>query len=115
MPPAPARIQCSTGPFWAYELEVAMDSLAEAGFREIELMITRDPRTQEPEAPLELATERGLQIESVHGPFLLITKTVWGLDPIAKIRRGVEFCRAVGANTYIVHPPYLWERRYARW
>lgn len=92
-----------------------MDALAEAGFTDIELMVTRDPRTQDPEIPLRLATERGLRIASVHGPFLVITKTVWGLDPMTKIDRGMEFCKAVGAETYIVHPPYLWERRFARW
>jgi sugar phosphate isomerase/epimerase len=108
-------IQCSTGPFWAYELEDAMDVLADAGFEEIELMVTRDPRTQDPETPKKLADERALRITSVHGPFLVITKSVWGLDPLGKITRGVEMCRELGARTLIVHPPYLWEGEYARW
>ena len=109
------KVQCSTGPFWAFELEVAMDCLAEAGFEEIELMVTRDPRTQDPEIPLEIARERGLRIASVHGPFLVITKSVWGLDPVGKIKRGAEMCRTLGASTMIVHPPYFWEREYTRW
>ena len=108
-------IQCSTGPFWAYELEQAMDAIAEAGFSEIEVMVTREPKTQDPDIPLRLASERGLHIGSIHGPFLAITKNIWGAEPIAKIHRGVEMCRAVGADTFIVHPPYLWERDYARW
>ena len=108
-------IQCSTGPFWAFELDHSLDLLAEAGFTEIELMVTRDRRTQEPSLPLRLATERGLKIASVHGPFLAITKTVWGPDPLGKIKRGVEMCKEVGASTYVVHPPFLWERAYARW
>lgn len=113
--PAPNPVQCSTGPFWAFALEDAMDSLAEAGFTDIELMVTRDPRTQEPELPLRLAEERGLNITSIHGPFLVITKTVWGLDPLGKIRRGVQMCQQVGAKSLIVHPPYLWERAYSTW
>ena len=108
-------VQCSTGPFWAYELENSMDLLAEAGFKEIELMVTRDRKTQDPAIPLKLAAERGLRIASVHGPFLAITKTVWGPDPLGKIMRGVEMCKEVGATTYVVHPPFLWERAYARW
>lgn len=108
-------VQCSTGPFWAYELDHCLDLLAEAGFTDIELMVTRDRRTQEPSLPLKLATERGLKIASVHGPFLAITKTVWGPDPLGKIKRGVEMCKEVGATTYVVHPPFLWERAYARW
>jgi sugar phosphate isomerase/epimerase len=108
-------VQCSTGPFWAFDLEDAMDALADAGFKEIEFMVTRDPVTQEPDEPLRLARERGLQIASVHGPFLVITKNVWGMDPLVKITRGVEMCKAIGATSLIVHPPYLWEGEYARW
>lgn len=110
-----ASIQCSTGPFWAYELEHAMDAITEAGFREIEVMVTRDPKTHDADIPLRLAEERDLRIASIHGPFLVITKNIWGLDPLEKISRGVEMCQAVGARTLIVHPPYLWEREYARW
>ena len=92
-----------------------MDALKEAGFEEIELMVTRDPRTHEPEIPLRLAEERELKIAALHGPFLAITKGVWGMDPLGKIRRGAEMCRALGATSQIVHPPYLWERDYTRW
>jgi sugar phosphate isomerase/epimerase len=112
--PTPS-IQCSTGPFWAFELEVAMDALAEAGFSTVELMVTRDPRTQEADIPLRLAQERGLTIASIHAPFLVITKTVWGIDPLEKIRRGTEMCQALGCTSMVVHPPYAWERNYTRW
>ena len=112
--PHPA-IQCSTGPFWAFELEAAMDALAEAGFVDIELMVTRDPQTHDADLPGKLAAERGLRIASIHAPFLVVTKTVWGLDPLEKIRRGTEMCRELGCDSMVVHPPYLWERQYARW
>ncbi len=92
-----------------------MDALAEAGFIEIELMVTRDPSTQRADIPLRLAEERGLQIRSLHAPFLVITKNVWGMDPLGKIRVGAEMCQALGADSMIVHPPYLWEREYATW
>jgi sugar phosphate isomerase/epimerase len=111
----PPNVQCSTGPFWAFELESAMDVLAESGFTEIELMVTRDTKTQEPDLLMKLAEERGLRIASVHGPFLVITKSVWGMDPIGKIERGIEMCTALGADTLVVHPPFLWERSYATW
>jgi sugar phosphate isomerase/epimerase len=110
-----ATIQCSTGPFWALDLVHAMDLIAEAGFTEIEHMVTRDPTTQDPEVVARHAAERGLRIAAVHGPFLVITKSVWGMDPLGKVDRGVEMCRALGADTYIVHPPYLWEREFAAW
>lgn len=108
-------VQCSTGPFWAFELEAAMDALAESGFTDIELMVTRDPQTHEPELPGRLAAERGLRIASIHAPFLVVTKTVWGANPLEKIRRGTEMCRELGCDSMVVHPPYLWEREYAGW
>ncbi|HEV3473089.1 MAG TPA: sugar phosphate isomerase/epimerase family protein [Actinomycetota bacterium] len=111
----PKPIQCSTGPFWAFELDHCLDLIAEAGFTDIELMVTRDRRTHHPEIPARLAAERGLKVASLHGPFLAITKTVWGQDPMGKVTRGVEMCRELGADTYVVHPPFLWERRFARW
>jgi sugar phosphate isomerase/epimerase len=115
-PPDPRRpIQCSTGPFWTFELEQALDLVADAGFEAIELMVTRDPKTQDPETVGRLARERKLRVDSVHGPFLALTRTVWGLEPRTKIRRGIEFCQTVGAATLVVHPPLLWERDYARW
>ncbi|MDQ3963212.1 MAG: sugar phosphate isomerase/epimerase [Actinomycetota bacterium] len=115
MPTTPPQIQCSTGPFWAFELDQTLDLIAEAGFTEIELMVTRDRRTQHAEIPARLAAERKLKIASVHGPFLAITKTVWGQDPMGKVTRGVDMSRELGADTYVVHPPFLWERRFARW
>jgi sugar phosphate isomerase/epimerase len=108
-------IQCSTGPFWAYEMEPALDAIAAAGFSTIELMVSRDASTHEPYLPLRLANERGLRIASLHGPFLAVTRGVWGTDPVHKVTRGIDMCRAVGADVLVVHPPLLWERQYARW
>lgn len=108
-------VQCSTATFWAFELPRALDLIAEAGFREIELMVTRDRTTHTPDIPASLAEERGLRITSLHAPFLAVTKNVWGMDPIAKITRGAEMCRALGATSMVVHPPYLWERGYTQW
>lgn len=114
MPRGP-NVQCSSATFWAFELERALDIIAEAGFTEIELMVTRDPSTQNARIPERLARERGIKIASVHGPFLAITKTVWGMDPIGKIQRGLEMCAELGASILVVHPPFLWERAYAQW
>jgi sugar phosphate isomerase/epimerase len=108
-------VQCSTGPFWAFPLEAALDAVAESGFSSLELMVTRDPRTQNAEIVDRLVGQRDLEVGSIHAPFLVLTRGVWGFDPIAKIRRGIEMCRALGAHTLVVHPPLVWEHRYARW
>lgn len=114
-PASRPTIQCSTGPLYALGLEATLDVIAEAGFTHIELMVTRDPSTQSHELPSRLAEERGLRIAAVHAPFLIVTRNVWGWDPVEKIRRGAAMTTALGAKTMVVHPPLIWETGYGRW
>lgn len=109
------RLLASTGPMFARSLDWALAVLAEAGYDGAELMITQDPVTQDP-AEVAAASEReGLPIGAVHGPFLLLTRRVYGTDPVVKARRSLELAGAVGADLMIVHPPYRWQRAFHRW
>ncbi|MGZ4460938.1 MAG: sugar phosphate isomerase/epimerase family protein, partial [Nocardioidaceae bacterium] len=51
---------------------------------------------------------------AVHAPCLLITQRVWGTEPWAKLERSAEMAQAVGADVVVVHPPFRWQRDYAR-
>ncbi len=51
---------------------------------------------------------------SVHSPCLLITQRVWGTDPWAKLERSAEAARRLDADVVVVHPPFRWQRDYAR-
>ncbi len=75
----------------------------------------RDPATQEAHLLSGLAGEFGLAIEAIHAPFLLVSRKVWGTDPIGKIYRSVELAGSVGASLVVVHPPYRWQGAYRRW
>src|SRR5205823_4054808 len=50
-----------------------------------------------------------------HAPFLLITRRVWGTDPIGKIYRAVQLAEQVEAPLVVIHPPYKWQYRFRRW
>jgi sugar phosphate isomerase/epimerase len=78
-------------------------------------MVTKDPATQEPETILELAQEHGMRIEAIHAPFLLVTRTVWGTDPVGKIPRATQLAEEVGAPLVVVHPAFRWQAGYRRW
>jgi sugar phosphate isomerase/epimerase len=39
---------------------------------------------------------------------------VWGTEPWGKLERSAEMARAVGADVVVVHPPFRWQRDYAR-
>lgn len=53
-------------------------------------------------------------IVSVHAPCLLVTQRVWGTDPWGKLHRSAEMAHEVGASVVVVHPPFRWQRDYAR-
>lgn len=106
---------CSTGTFWMWELERTLGVIAEVGFNAIELMVTRDPRTQAPEVAARLARKEGLEIVAVHAPMLVVTRGVWGPNFRQIIDRSVDMAETVGAPIVVIHPPYLWELKFQAW
>lgn len=109
------RLACSTASILSRSLRSSFALLADAGFTGVEIMVTKDPATQEPETILELADEYGMRIDAVHAPFLLVTRTVWGTDPTGKIVRATRLAEEVGAPIVVVHPAYRWQTGYRRW
>jgi sugar phosphate isomerase/epimerase len=51
---------------------------------------------------------------SVHAPCLLVTQRVWSPDPWERLRRAAGLAETLGAPTVVVHPPFTWQRDYAR-
>lgn len=111
----PPRLLLSTAPFFRYPLREAFRHTREAGFDAVEVMVTSDPATQDARRLQELAAEFGLSIHALHAPFLLLTRRVWGTDPIAKIYRATQVAEQAGIPLVVVHPPYKWQARYRRW
>jgi sugar phosphate isomerase/epimerase len=109
------KLLASTAPFFRRPLREGFRTLAEAGFEAVEVMVTQDPFSQEPHLLRGLAEEFGLAIEAIHGPFLLLTRGVWGTDPTQKIYRSVHLAEEVGASVVVIHPPYRWQVRFRRW
>jgi len=105
----------STAPWFRQPLKEAFRHISAAGFEAVEVMVTQDPHTQEPHLLAELAEEFGLAVEAIHAPFLLVTRGVWGSEPVGKIYRAVHLAEEVGASLVVVHPPYRWQMRYRRW
>ncbi len=118
-PPSPLaagpRIACSTVSLLSLPLHEVFPLIAETGFHGVEVMVTKDPDTQDAARLRELAEDNGLAIEAVHAPFLLVTRSVWGTDPVGKIDRAIELAEGVGAPLVVIHPPYRWQSRYRAW
>lgn len=109
------RILASTGPLFARPLDWAFGVIAEAGYDGVELMVTQDPVTQNADRIGAVADAEGIVIPVVHGPFLLLTRRVFGTDLVEKAERSLELAAGVGADLMIVHPPFRWQRSFHSW
>jgi sugar phosphate isomerase/epimerase len=113
--PEPARLLFSSAAFFARPLAETCRRAAEAGFAGVEVMVTKDPASQDPRRIRELAAGYGLEVGALHAPCLLLTRKVWGTDPVGKIYRSIEVAEEAGAPLVVVHPPYRWQRSYRSW
>jgi len=109
------RLLFSTAAFFARPLSETFGIIAETGYTGVEVMVTKDPASQDPRRMRGLADAHGLTIGAIHAPCLLLTRRVWGTDPVGKIYRAIEVAEEAGAPIVVVHPPYRWQRAYRRW
>jgi sugar phosphate isomerase/epimerase len=105
----------SSAAFFARPLGDTCRLLAETGYRGLEVMVTRDPASQDPRRIREFATDHGLEVGALHAPSLLLTRKVWGTEPVGKIYRAIEVAERAEIPLVVVHPPYRWQRTYRRW
>jgi sugar phosphate isomerase/epimerase len=89
--------------------------IAETGFTGVEVMVTKDPASQDPADMRGLAKEHDLTIGAIHAPSLLVTRKVWGTDPIGKIDRAIRVAEEAEVPVVVMHPPFRWQRAYRRW
>ncbi|MFY1696187.1 MULTISPECIES: sugar phosphate isomerase/epimerase family protein [unclassified Solwaraspora] len=92
----------------AFELAAAL------GYDGIEVMVWTDAVSQDAGALKGLAAHYGVPVLAVHAPCLLVTQRVWSADPWERLRRSAVLAETLGAPTVVVHPPFSWQRDYAR-
>jgi sugar phosphate isomerase/epimerase len=105
----------SSAAFFGRPLAGTFRRAADAGFAGVEVMVTKDPVSQDGAAMHRLAEQHGLTIGAIHAPALLVTRRVWGVDPIAKIDRAIHEAEAAGTRLVVMHPPWRWQHGYRRW
>ncbi|WP_307812723.1 sugar phosphate isomerase/epimerase family protein [Phycicoccus sp. CSK15P-2] len=108
------RVGLATASVYPEGCAAAFATAARLGYDGVEVMVWTDPLTQEAGALRRLAEHHGMRILSVHAPTLLVTQRVWGADPWGKVDRSVELAYEVGAEVVVLHPPFRWQREYAR-
>src|SRR5436853_3648149 len=112
--PAPPII-FSSAAFFGRPLTDTVEAAATAGFSGIEVLVTKDPDSQDPHRMRKLADAAGLTIGALHAPCLLLTRRVWSTDPVRKIYRSIEVAQEAGIPLVVVHPAFRWQREFHAW
>jgi sugar phosphate isomerase/epimerase len=92
----------------------AFEMAARLGYDGVEVMVWTDPVSQDAAALTGLSMHYGVPVGSVHAPCLLVTQRVWSPDPWRRLDRSADLARELGAATVVIHPPFSWQRDYAK-
>jgi sugar phosphate isomerase/epimerase len=92
----------------------AFEMAATVGYDGLEVMVWTDAVSQDAGALQGLSHHYAMPVLSVHAPCLLVTQRVWSPDPTERLARAAELAETLGAPTVVVHPPFSWQRDYAR-
>ncbi len=109
-----AKVALSTASVYPESTATAFEIAARLGYDGVEVMVWTDPVSQDVEALRRLSDHHGVPVLAVHAPCLLITQRVWSTDPWTKLQRARSAAERLGASTVVVHPPFRWQRGYAR-
>lgn len=92
----------------------AFELAARLGCDGVEVMVTADPVSQDANVLGRLADYHAMPVLAVHAPCLLFTQRVWGWEPWGKLMQATEMANKLGAKVVVTHPPFIWQREYAR-
>ena len=109
-----AKVALSTASVYPESTATAFEIAARLGYDGVEVMVWTDPVSQDIDALRRLSDYHQVPILAVHAPCLLITQRVWSTDPWIKLQRAQAAAEKLGASTVVVHPPFRWQRQYAR-
>src|SRR3954453_18495077 len=107
------RVGLSTSSVYPESSAHAFGYAASLGYDAVEVMVI-DALSQSISAVRQLSEHHQIPVSAVHAPCLLFTQRVWGTEPWGKLERSAEMAHAVGAEVVVVHPPFRWQKAYAR-
>jgi sugar phosphate isomerase/epimerase len=112
--PGVPLVALSTASVFPDRVADAFEIAARLGYDGLEVMVSTDAVSQDIEALRRLADYHGVPVLAIHAPCLLITQRVWGYEPWGKLVRAKEAAQELGAKVVVVHPPFRWQREYAK-
>lgn len=109
-----AKVGLSTSSVYPESTASGFELARRLGYDGVEVMVGIDPVAADIDAVEKLRDYHGVPVMAIHAPCLLITQRVWGTDPWAKLERSAQAALRLGAGVVVVHPPFRWQREYAR-
>jgi len=111
---AEAKVGLSTSSVYPETTSSGFELARRLGYDGVEVMVGIDPVAADIDAVEKLRDYHQVPVLAIHSPCLLITQRVWGTDPWAKLERSAEAAKRLDADVVVVHPPFRWQRDYAR-
>ena len=108
------RIALSTASVFPDRAPDAFEAAARLGYDGVEVMVSADAVSQDVDVLRRLIDYHGVPVLAIHAPCLLISQRVWGREPWHKLIRSKDMAEKRGAQVVVVHPPFRWQRDYAR-
>ncbi|MFZ0323075.1 MAG: sugar phosphate isomerase/epimerase [Actinomycetes bacterium] len=108
------RVALSTASAYPESTAASFELASRLGYDGVEVMVGTDAISQDPQALQRLSDYHQIPVLAIHSPCLLITQRVWGTDPWGKLVRAKEVAEQLGTPVVVVHPPFRWQRDYAR-
>jgi sugar phosphate isomerase/epimerase len=112
--PGVPLVALSTASVFPDRVADAFEIAARLGYDGLEVMVSADAVSQDIEALRRLSGYHGMPVLAIHAPCLLVTQRVWGYEPWGKLVRAKEAAQELGAKVVVVHPPFRWQREYAK-
>ncbi len=109
-----ARVALSTSSVYPETTSSAFELASRLGYDGVEVMVGIDPVAADLDAVEKLRDYHGVPVVSIHAPCLLVSQRVWGSDPWEKLERSAAAAQRLDADVVVVHPPFRWQRDYAR-
>jgi sugar phosphate isomerase/epimerase len=107
-------VALSTASVYPANCATAFGLAQRLGYDGLEVMVWTEPVSQEAGALKSLSDLHGMPVVSIHAPTLLLTQRVWGPEAWTKVDNSIDLALTLGADTVVLHPPFRWQKEYAR-
>src|ERR1022692_4584377 len=108
------QVELSTASVFPDRAPDAFEAAARLGYDGVEVMVSADAVSQDVDVLRRLVDYHGIPVLAIHAPNLLVTQRVSGREPWGKLVRAKEVAEVLGARVIVVHPPFRWQREYAK-